>query len=129
VVYRGNKELDGIVSRNDDRSLTEIICQLLKESKHYGQVRLILIDEKTLPEPISTETIWETTGKPVLAKTVDRVFDPRYMIQYKGNIFSATGIDEGSVRRVLKMIYGDSGPEALRISSIILRSIATFQNV
>jgi endonuclease V-like protein UPF0215 family len=112
VVYRGNKELDGIVSRIDDRSLTEIICQMLKESKHHGQVRLILIDEKTLPEPINTETIY-----------------PRYMIQYKGHIFSATGIDEGSVRRVLKMIYGGSGPEALRISNIILRSVATFQNV
>ena len=93
------------MSRKEDSSLTDIICQTLKNSKHYGQVRLILLDEKTLPEPVNTKTIWKLTGKPVLVRTLGCDFDPRHMIQYNGLIFSATSIDEDSVKRVLKKIY------------------------
>jgi endonuclease V-like protein UPF0215 family len=117
------------VSRKEDSSLTDIICQILKKSKHYGQVRIILLDEKTLPEPVNTKTIWKSTGKPVLVRTLDRGYDPRHMIRYNGHIFFSTGIDEESVRRVLKKIYRNSVSEALRISNIIIRNVTTLHNV
>jgi endonuclease V-like protein UPF0215 family len=129
VVYRGNKELDGVLSRKDEENLSEIICDMLLESKHHGQVRLILLDENMLPEPVNTETIWMKTGKPVLKITKSRAFDPRSMLRYGDFVVSATGIDEESAKRVLNRIYGDSGSEALRISGIILESISELHNV
>ena len=129
VVYRGNKELDGVLSRNDEQSLSEIICDMLLESKHHGQVRLILLDESILPEPVNVEAIWEKTGKPVLVITKDRDVDSRCMFLYREHVISVAGIDEESAKRVMKVIYGDSGSEALRISGIILESISELHNV
>ncbi len=128
VVYRGGKELDGVIAKMGEMSLTEIIIEMLCSSKHLGQIRLIMLDED-LPEPVHAERLWEQTGKPVLIPLGDVVFDSRYMLEYRGRMFLAAGIDEESARRVLDEIYGDSRCEALRIAGIILRSIPILHNV
>jgi endonuclease V-like protein UPF0215 family len=129
VVFRGNKEIDGVLSGKGEQDLDEIIAGMLVRSKHYGQVRLILLDESMLPEPVNSGVLWEKTGKPVLMITKDREVDSRYMFRYREHVISAAGIDEESAKRVLNKICGDSGSEALRIAGIILRSISMLHNV
>jgi hypothetical protein len=101
---------------------------MLCNSKHFGQIRLILLDED-LPEPVYAERIWEQTGKPVLMPLSEATFDSRYMFEYGGRTFLGAGIDEESARRVIHEIYGDTGCEVLRIADIILRSIPLLHKV
>ena len=102
---------------------------MLNESKHRGQVRLILLDQTSLPEKVNPVEIWEKTGKPVLVKSMESTLDSRYMLMYQDEVFLAAGIDEESAKRVLKVVYPDSGSEALRIAGIILESILGLHNV
>lgn len=129
VVFRGNKELDGVLSTISDVGLEEAISKMLLESKHHGQVRVILMEQKGLPVKIDPMKIWEKTGKPVLLVSEEVEFDSRFMFHYLGNVFIAAGIDEESARRVLDKIFPDSRSEALRIAGIILESISVLHNV
>lgn len=129
VVYRGNKEIDGALSRTGNQRIEDMISDMLMESKHRGQVRLILLDEKRLPTGVNGEAIWEKTGRPVLVLARGCEVDPRYMFHYGDRVVSVYGIDEESARRVLRLIYGDSGSEALRISGIILERVLELHNV
>ena len=128
AVFRGNRELDGVLSGKGD-SIEEIIVRILIESKHLGQVRLILLDQTSLPVQVDPVEIWEKTGKPVLVMSEERTLDSRYMFMYQDKVFLAAGIDEESAKRVLKEIYPDSRSEALRIAGIILKSILGLHNV
>ncbi len=129
AVFRGNKELDGILSGRGDSGINEILIRMLLESKHQGQVRLILLDQNRLPEQVNPVEIWEKTGKPVLVISEETTIDSRYMFMYQDRVFLAAGIDEESARRVLKKIYPNSRSEALRIAEIILKSILGLHNV
>lgn len=129
AVYRGKDVIDGVVSHVSFSGLVEGIVDMLCGSKHYGQVRLILLDEKMLPEPVSADILWENTGKPVLIFTKDEEIDPRYFFRYKEHTIRAAGIDEDSARRVLNKLLKESGSESLRIAGIILKNIAQLHNV
>jgi len=129
AVFRGNKELDGILSSRGDSTVEEIISSMLNESKHRGQVRLILLDQTSLLEKVDPVEIWEKTGKPVLMKSEEHTLDSRYMFMYQDSVFLAAGIEEESAKRVLKEVYPDSGSEALRIAGIILKNILGLHNV
>ena len=129
VVYRGKNVIDGVISCETSSELVQGIADMLCESKHHGQVRLILLDEELLPEPVSAENLWEQTEKPVLIYTKCEEIDPRYLFRYKDRIIRAAGIDEDSARRVLDKITSESGSESLRIADIILRNIARLHNV
>lgn len=129
VVFRGKAVIDGVISRVTCSELVEGIADMLCESKHFGQVRLIFLDEELLPELVSVDKIWEQTGKPVLMFTNSIDFDPRYCFRYKDRIIHAAGIDEKSARRVLDKIYFESGSDALRIAGLLLRNIARLHNV
>lgn len=128
-VFRGNKELDGVLSARGEHSIEEIIAGMLSESKHRGQVRLIFMDQKNLPEQVDPVEIWEKTGKPVLVKNETNVFDSRFMFRYLDSVFIAAGIDEESAKRVLDKIYPESHSEALRVAGIILESILGLHKV
>jgi len=129
AVFRGNKELDGGLSGRGDSGVEDILVRMLLESKHLGQVRLILLDQNRLPERVDPVEIWEKTGKPVLVISEESTMDSRYMFMYQGMVFLAAGIDEESARRVLRKIYPNSQSEALRIAGIILKSILGLHNV
>jgi endonuclease V-like protein UPF0215 family len=129
AVFRGNRELDGVLSGRGDAKIEDIISKMLVESKHWGQVRLILLDENSLPEEVNPAEIWEKTGKPVLVISEARTVDSRYMLMYQDRVFLAAGIDEESAKRVLDKIYHNSQSEALRVASIILESILRLHNV
>lgn len=129
VVYRGKNIIDGVVSQVTSAELGEGIADMLCESKHHGQVRVIILDEDLLPEPVSVEKLWEQTEKPVLFFSKSMEIDPRYLFRYKERVVRAAGIDMESARRVLDRIYCESGSEALRMADIILRNIVKLHNV
>ena len=129
AVFRGNKELDGVLSHRGGSGLEEVISSMLLGSKHQGQVRLILLDENRLPEPVDPGEIWEKTGKPVLVISGKTEIDSRYMFEYQDRVFLAAGVDEESAKRVIKKIGGSSGFEVLRIAEIILEKTLLLHNV
>jgi endonuclease V-like protein UPF0215 family len=128
VVYRGNNDLDGVICKRSDSPLVELISAMLRESSHLGQIRVILLDEDLL-ELSDAERLWVETGKPILMTVKDASFDPRYMFRYREKVILATGIDEESAKRVLDVVIGDVGSEALRIADIILKAVADLHNV
>ena len=128
AVYRGKDTLDGVVSSRSD-TLLEGVSDMLVESKHHGQVRVIILDEKQLPEPVSVDSLWERTGKPVLMFSSDDVYDQRYHLKYRGKTIQVAGIDEGSIIRVLDKIMTEKGTDGLKIAGIILNRIPRLHNV
>ena len=129
VVFRGGKEIDGVLSARCITGLEETIASMLRDSKHQGQVRVILLDQKMLPERIDAQWLWEKTGKPVLLISKDADVDLRFMFRHRGAVFIAAGIDEESAKRVLDIVYCGSQPEVLRIAGIILESIVKLHNL
>ena len=121
--------LDGVISRRGNEPLSELIISMVKGSKHYGQIRVILLDELTLPESVDPNNIWENTGKPVLLLKMYDYIDPRYMFKYKNRVVLATGIVEKSARRVMDVVFQPNGSEAIRIALIILKGISELHNV
>jgi endonuclease V-like protein UPF0215 family len=129
VVFRGNKELDGVLSARCRDGLEEAVASMFLDSKHRGQVRVIFLDEKMLPFKVDAQGLWEKTGKPVIMVTMDGEVDPRFMFRHHGMVFTAAGIELESAKRVIDVVYGVSGAEALRIAGIILERILKLHNV
>lgn len=129
AVYRGRNTLDGVISRKAEPGLTDVSVDMIKESKHYGQVRIIILDENHLPEPVSAVKIWESIGKPVLVFTSEYAYDPGYHLLYRGKTIQAAGIDEGSAIRVLDRIMTKEGVMAVKMADIILNRISLLHNV
>jgi len=50
TIFRGGTWLDGVLSSEitrDGKDATKVICRMVKESKHYKQVRVIMLDGVT----------------------------------------------------------------------------------
>ncbi len=45
--------------------MAALISGMLTESRHFGQIRLILLDEG-MSDYVDAAKLWENTGKPVL---------------------------------------------------------------
>jgi hypothetical protein len=129
VVYRGNSVLDGVISRKGNGSLNELITKMILNSKHLGQIRVILVDESSMPESVDPFAIWEATGKPVLILKTGKTLDLRYMFKYGEQVVLAVGLEEGSARRVMNAVHGSVGSKALSLADYILRGIPKLQNV
>jgi endonuclease V-like protein UPF0215 family len=129
TVYRGRDTLDGVMSCKAESGLADAVVDMIKGSKHFGQVRIIVLDENILPEPITAETIWEGTGKPVLIFASEEAYNQRYYLKYRGKTIQAAGIDEGSAIRVLDRIMTEEGVKAVKIADIILNRIPKLHNV
>ncbi|MFC1802661.1 hypothetical protein ACFL0D_01715 [Thermoproteota archaeon] len=121
--------LDGVISRKGDGSLDELITNMILNSKHLGQVRVILVDESYMPESVDPFAIWEGTGKPVLVLKREDSLDLRYMFRYDEQVVLAVGLDEGSARRVMDRVHGSMGSRALSLADNILRGLPELHNV
>jgi hypothetical protein len=128
-VYRGNSVLDGVISRRGDGSQDELITNMILNSKHRGQIRVILVDESYMPEFVDPFAIWEATGKPVLVLNRGEILDLRYMFRYDEQVVLAVGLDEGSARRVMDKVHGSMGSRALSLANNILRGLPELHNV
>jgi hypothetical protein len=71
VVCRGGTQIDGVLStriRVDGWDSTEKLIKVIKENKHYHQLRLIMLDGITFGgfNIVDTHTLWRKTKLPVI---------------------------------------------------------------
>jgi endonuclease V-like protein UPF0215 family len=127
AVFRGRLWLDGVISRIAlEFDLSEDIIEMVKTSKHYGQVRVVMIDELTLPPDASVDPykLAESLGKPVLfLHALSDMIDGRYMFMWRDRLVTPVGLNEKDALRILEVTTRDSKPEVLRVANTIASSI------
>lgn len=69
--FRGGEWLDGVMRSyvtRDGMDSTDAIVEMVKSSKHFGQIRVIMLDGVTYGgfNPVDINLIWEQTGIPVV---------------------------------------------------------------
>lgn len=71
AVLRGGDWIDGVLSSEitkDGLDATDIICSMIKNSKHYGQIRAIILDGVTYGgfNVVDIQKLYRETGIPVI---------------------------------------------------------------
>lgn len=129
AVFRGRLWLDGVMSRFVLGSdLSEDIIEMVKTSKHYGQVRVLMIDESKFPSDtiVDQYRLAESLGKPVLClhNFVDRI-DDRYMFMWHDRPVTSIGLGETDALRILDVSTRSNKPEALKVANAIASSLTS----
>ena len=103
---------------------------LVRESKHYGQVRVIILDEETLPSSscLDVRLIYEELGVPVIYLHLGDDFDPRFMTRWRNRVIEPYGLTEGTVERILNLVF-DEGVGMLRVAHLIAGNLDLMHNV
>jgi len=103
---------------------------LVRESKHYGQGRVIILDEETLPSSscLDIQVIYEELGLPVIYLHREDDFDPRFMMRWRNRVIEPYGLTEGTVERILNLVF-DVGVEVLHVAHLIARNLDLMHNV
>jgi hypothetical protein len=131
VVFRGGRTLDGVISGVFSRDgLTKGVMGLVRESKHYGQVRVIILDEKTLPSSscLDVRLIYEELEVPIIFLHLGDEFDPRFMTIWRDRVVEPYGLTEGTVGRILNLVF-DEGVGMLRLAHLIAGNLDLMHNV
>jgi endonuclease V-like protein UPF0215 family len=127
AVFRGKLWLDGVMSiyaSGDD--LSGEIAEMVKTSRHFGQVRVILLDEAMLPNIVAIDPflISESTSRPVLyLHDSAGEIDERYMFNWRGKQVTSIGLREVDAVKILDTVTSDGTPEALRVASMIANNL------
>jgi endonuclease V-like protein UPF0215 family len=71
AVFRGGDWIDGVLRSEitkDGLDATEVICKMIKESKHYGQIRAVILDGITYGgfNVVDIQMLYRETGIPVI---------------------------------------------------------------
>lgn len=110
-------------------SITEGLIQLIRESKHYGQVRVLVLDEESLPGSwLDVQLIHENLEMPVIYLRYGDVFDPRFMTMWRSRIVEPYGLTEATVGRILDLVM-DEGRDLLQVAHLIAENLALVHNV
>ena len=127
VVYRGNLWLDGVLTTYSNKAdITDTLAQMLVNSPHYGQVRVILLSRENLPTEVSVsaEELSTKTGKPVvlLGDTVEPT--STWNNGDEKATFLAVGLSIWSAEGILRMSTREGvTPEALRLAALALSAL------
>jgi endonuclease V-like protein UPF0215 family len=127
VVFKGNKSLDGVITTHlvNEQDLTIHVSDMIKKSKHYNQIRVIIYDEETLPSAsLDPFLLFESTEKPVLSLSKSDRLDERFMFKWKAwTIFSA-GLGKKDALGVLDVsTREDNYPEVLRVANLVSKGL------
>lgn len=121
VIYRGSKWLDGILfSSTVGSDITKPIIELIVGSKHYKQIRLVIINKKFLPHNIEIciNQLSEKLLKPVIE--ISNYYYEQGFEYKKGIFIKSFLIDKDRTKQVLQMTaLKDYFPEALRVSWLL----------
>ena len=123
--------MDGVMSGVFSLSgLTEGLSGLIRESKHYGQVRVVILDEGTLPSSscLDVQLIHEKLGLPVIYLRGGDGFDPRFMTMWRTRVVEPYGLTEGTVERILDLVLGEEGG-MLQVARLIAGNLDFVHNV
>jgi endonuclease V-like protein UPF0215 family len=152
--FRGGKQLDGILSAHitkDGMDATDVLIRIIKDSKYYTQIRVIMLDGVTYAgfNPVDITCIYKETDLPVI------VFMRSYpdfgkiklallhlpdtekrweMIQCAGTIhkieqekpvfIQVCGLDKESAVKIIRLTSTHSNiPEPLRVAHIIATGV------
>ena len=71
TVFRGGDWMDGVLRSDitrDGLDATEVICTMIKKSRHYGQIRMVMLDGITYGgfNVVDIEKLYRETGIPVI---------------------------------------------------------------
>jgi len=71
AVFRGGDWIDGVLRSEitkDGLDATEVICKMIKKSKHYGQIRTVILDGITYGgfNVVDIQMLYMKTGIPVV---------------------------------------------------------------
>ena len=131
VVFRGGKTLDGVISGVfSPCGLSEGVSGLIRESKHYGQVRVIVLDEETFPSSscLDVQLIHDKLGLPVIYLRSGDDFDPRFMTRWRNRVVEPYGLTEGTVERILDFVL-DEEVGMLQVAYLIAGNLDLMRNV
>ena len=131
VVFRGEKTLDGVMSGVfSPDGLTEGVSRLIRESKHYEQVRVIILDEETLPSSsgLDVQLIHEKLELPVIYLRSGGGFDPRFMTRWRNRVVEPYGLTECTVERILNLVLDEEG-SMLQVAHLIAGNLDLVRNV
>ena len=118
--------MSGVFSR--DR-LTDGVSGLIRGSKHYGQVRVIVLDEETLPSScLDVQLVHDKLGLPVIYLRHGDVFDPRFMTRWRGRVVEPYGLTEMTVGRILDLVMNDRR-DLLQVARMISENLDLVHNV
>ena len=132
AVYRGRLGLDGVVSSwSPMGDTTEGFLGALADSRHRGQVRVLLVDEAALPEGCSVDPLRlaEGSGKPVLALGAGGAVDARTAFAWGGRPVTCLGLGEADAARLLDAVSEGGRPEALRVAWLVAGALGGLHKV
>jgi uncharacterized protein len=71
AVFRGGDWIDGVLRSDitkDGLDATDVICNMIKKSKHYGQIRAVILDGITYGgfNVVDIQMLYRETGIPVI---------------------------------------------------------------
>jgi endonuclease V-like protein UPF0215 family len=71
AVFRGGDWIDGVLRSEitkDGLDATDVICNMIKKSKHYGQIRAVILDGITYGgfNVVDVQMLYRETGIPVI---------------------------------------------------------------
>lgn len=152
--FRGGEQLDGILRSEitkDGLDATSTLCKMIKESKYYSQIRIIMLDGVTYAgfNPVDIKLLNDETTLPVIVfmrscpdfekirfallnlsekekrwniiKSAGKI----YSIEQENPVFiQICGIDKKSAIQIVRMTSTHSNiPEPLRVAHIIATGI------
>jgi endonuclease V-like protein UPF0215 family len=155
AVFRGGNWIDGVLRSEitkDGLDATEVICRMIKKSKHYGQIRTVILDGITYGgfNVVDIQMLYRETGIPVVVvmrsypdfekiKSALKYFsdgDERLMIiKRAGKIerisgekspiyIQRAGIGIETVKKIIRLTSIRSNiPEPLRVAHLIATGI------
>jgi endonuclease V-like protein UPF0215 family len=155
AVFRGGNWIDGVLRSEitkDGLDATEVICRMIKKSKHYGQIRTVILDGITYGgfNVVDIQMLYRETGIPVVVvmrsypdfekiKSALKYFsdgDERLMIikragkierisREKSPIYiQRAGIGIETVKKIIRLTSIRSNiPEPLRVAHLIATGI------
>ncbi|KCZ72816.1 hypothetical protein ANME2D_01251 [Candidatus Methanoperedens nitroreducens] len=152
--FRGGEQLDGVLRSEitrDGMDATDTIIRMVRSSKHYGQIRVILLDGITYAgfNPVDIGELFNETGIPVIVfmrsypdlERIKRALEnlpeaeKRWeIIQRAGRVYRITndktvfiqlcGIDKESAFEIIRMTSIHSNiPEPLRVAHLIATGV------
>jgi endonuclease V-like protein UPF0215 family len=136
AIMRGGDWLEGVIRtyiKKDGLDATGRLVEMVKESKHYGQVRVVMLNGVTMGgfNVVDMEALYEDTGIPVISvmrkppdmasirSALEHLSDPEYRY---GLILKAGKAVEVSTKRGEPIYVQCKGIDAEPAASIVLSS-------
>jgi endonuclease V-like protein UPF0215 family len=128
VVFRGKMFLDGVFTSHasEGESLNLDVCRMIRDSKHFNQIRVIIFENNCVPpnESLDPFFLFEETGKPVLQLSMNKEIDERYMFKWRNWTIYSAGLGKKDAIKVLDTSTQDNDyPEVLKISNLISKAL------